>query len=95
MGDACDQLRKQFLRDVDQNGWMHDISHFRIKEYKGTMSGADRYETKEIIQLLHRQNRPIPNELINGKNKQYDPIIDAQIENDWEIEQLKRMEEEK
>ena len=44
---------------------MHDVTPFEVKEYKGTMIGnADRYETKDIIRILHRQNRPIPDELI-------------------------------
>jgi hypothetical protein len=63
--DAYDQLRRSFLTWVNKDGWMHDVTPFEVKEYKGTMIGnADRYETKDIIRILHRQNRPIPDELI-------------------------------
>jgi len=78
--DAYDQLRRSFLGAVDENGWMHDVDVFEFKEYKGTKwIGADRYETKDIIDMLHRQNRPIPDELFMDATTNYtQPLEEAQ-----------------
>ena len=70
--DAYDQLRRSFLGAVDENGWMHDVDVFEFKEYRGTKwIGADRYDTKRIIDMLHRENRPIPDELFLDPTTNY------------------------